>query len=178
MNVRALRLPDDVAELSRLDVASTAATVLDVESTPAGFTIVETPAPEPLRKDHEFLADVTGTDRAWTEGFVACEEGRVIGFAATGFSRWNRRQVLWHLYVDRAHRGRGAARALLHHVTNRALRNGARHVWLETQNTNTPAVHAYRAMGFDLVGLDRTLYDGDAAGETALYLAKPLVAYD
>ncbi|MBB3049223.1 ribosomal protein S18 acetylase RimI-like enzyme [Prauserella isguenensis] len=63
-------------------------------------------------------------------------------------------------------------------MTNRVLRNGARHVCLETQNTNTPAVHAYRAMGFDIVGLDRTLYDGDAAGETALYLAKPLVAHD
>ncbi|MBB3049224.1 hypothetical protein FHS23_000219 [Prauserella isguenensis] len=44
---------------------------------------------------------MTSTDRAWTEGFVACEDGRVIGFAATGFSRWNRRQALWHLYVDR-----------------------------------------------------------------------------
>lgn len=38
----------------------------------------------------------------------------------------------------------------------------------------TLAVRAYQAMGFDLVGLDRTLYDDDATDETAVYLARRL----
>ncbi len=57
---------------------------------------------------------------------------------------------------------------------DRGRRNGARELWLETQNTNMPAVRAYRVMRFDLVGLDRTLYDGVVAHETALYFARSL----
>lgn len=43
----------------------------------------------------------------------------------------------------------------------------------KAQNTTTPAVRANQAMGFALVGLDQTLYDGDASHETALHLAGP-----
>lgn len=175
MNVRPLRLPDDVEALSHLDVVSTADTVLNVVTTATGFSFTETPASVPLSKNHEFLADVTSADREWADGFVAYDVANITGFAATGYSRWNRRQVLCHLYVDCAHRGRGIARELVEHVLNRGRANGARQVWLETQNTNTPAVRAYQAMGFEIVGLDRTLYDGDTAHETALYMAKPLV---
>lgn len=176
VNIRPLCLPDDVEALSHLNVASTADTVLNVAATATGFSFTETPVSLPLSKNHDFLADVTSADRQWADGFVACDGAHITGFAATGYWRWNRRQVLWHLYVDRAHRGRGIARGLVEHVLNLGRANGARQVWLETQNTNTPAVRAYQAMGFEIVGLDRTLYDGDTAHETALYLAKPLVS--
>jgi len=78
------------------------------------------------------------------------------------------------LYVHRACRRRGAARALLQVVESAARHQGARQVWLETQNVNLPAVHAYQALGFEIVGLDRTFYDGALAHEVALFMAKPL----
>lgn len=174
MEIRALHLPDDLEGLSRLNVVSSANTVLEVATTTCGFEITEAPVSTPITKDHAFLAEVTAADRLWTDGYVALDGQSVLGFAATAYQRWNRRQLLCHLYVDAAHRGRGIGRTLVEHTMTRGQTNGARHLWLETQNTNTPAVRAYQAMGFDLVGLDRTLYDGDTAHETALYLARPL----
>lgn len=167
-------MPSDLEGLAQLDVASTSNTVLDVVSTEDGFAFRERTLPVPTVKNHEFLAEVTAAERAWTDGYVAVAGTCLLGFAATGLQRWNRRQVLWHLYVDRAHRGRGHGRALVERVVRLGRDNRARCLWLETQNTNVPSVRAYQAMGFDLVGLDRTLYDGDVAHETALYLAKAL----
>lgn len=174
MEIRSLRLPDDLDGLSRLTVAARSSTVLEVVTTDSGFQLTETPVPAPLMKDQDFLGEVTAADRHWTEGYVAVDGQSIVGFAATAYERWNRRQILCHLYVDAGCRGRGVGRALVEHAMARGRANGARHLWLETQNTNVPAVRAYQAMGFELVGLDRTLYDGEAAHETALYLARPL----
>lgn len=174
MEIRSLQLPDDIDALSRLETTSTSTTVLNVVATPAGLGLTEVGAPAPIVKNHQFVADLTDPQRPWTDGYVAVEGGDVVGFAATVYHEWNRRQVLWHLYVARGHRGAGFGRALLERVLDVARFNGARHLWLETQNTNASAVKAYLAMGFQLVGLDSSLYDGANANETALYLAKSL----
>ncbi|WP_051342328.1 GNAT family N-acetyltransferase [Pseudonocardia spinosispora] len=174
MGIRSLRVPEDIQALSHLGTASHAGTVFRVSATSKGFQLTEQSIPRPLIKNHEFVTEVTDPDRRWTDGFVAVEGTSIVGFAATGYQRWNRRQVLWHLYVDHLHRARGIGRRLIEHVMFAGRNNGARHLWLETQNTNVLAVRAYQAMGFELVGLDRTLYDGDYAHETALYFAKPL----
>lgn len=34
-------------------------------------------------------------------------------------------------------------------------------------------MHAYQALGFEIVGLDRTFYDGALAHEVALFTAEP-----
>ncbi len=45
------------------------------------------------------------------------------------------------------------------------------------QDVNAPAIAAYRAMGFELCGLDRLLYRSTPAeGETALFMARELAA--
>ena len=112
----------------------------------------------------------------WTIGLVAVDEkDRVIGFVAAEFRAWNRRLVLWHLYVDRQFRGKGVARNLVDavqlHAEQRA--QAALHIWLETSNLNVPGVKAYGQMGFHLSGLDTTLYDGTSAeGEFALFLSR------
>lgn len=174
MDIRPLRLPDDIDGLSRLDAGSTSDTVIEVVTTPTGFGLTEVSAPTPITKDHRFLAGLTDPERPWTDGYVAVEGNDAIGFAATVYYRWNRRQVLWHLFVDRDHRGLGVGRALVEYVLEVARGNGARQLWLETQDTNAPAVAAYQALGFRVVGLDRTLYDSPYADETALYLARPV----
>jgi len=174
VEVRPVNLLTDVDALSRLDAAFTTDVIVHVEPVQAGWQLTEVPVTAPVTKTNSFAAELTSTDRRWTDDVVAVEGGRIVGFAATSYQAWNRRQILWHLYVDRPHRGRGVSRTLLEAVTDMGRRNGARQLWLETQNVNIPAVRAYRALGFQLVGLDTSLYDGDVAHETALYFARPI----
>lgn len=121
------------------------------------------------------LDDLRSPDRPYDVGWVAVDGGRIIGFAATSFQAWNRRLVLWHLYVDTPARGQGLARRLVGAARAHGAALGARHVWLETSSLNTPGVAAYEAMGFSLTGADLTLYDGTPAeGETALFFSRPV----
>jgi hypothetical protein len=52
----------------------------------------------------------------------------------------------------------------------------ARCLWLETQNTNYPAIQFYHRAGFRICGLDESLYDpqGPGRGEVAVYFAREL----
>ncbi|MGC8488463.1 MAG: hypothetical protein ACP5QO_09645 [Clostridia bacterium] len=48
-------------------------------------------------------------------------------------------------------------------------------MWLEVSNLNVPAINAYEALGFTVVGLDTSLYRGTRArGEVALFMARDL----
>ena len=53
---------------------------------------------------------------------------------------------------------------------------GARCLWVETQNVNYPAIQFYRQVGFQLCGLDESLYDPEGPGrnEIALFFAREL----
>lgn len=174
MKVRPLRLPEDLDPLRELDATSRSETVLEVTATDHSFVLTEVAAPAPVVTCHDFVSELTEPDPMWTHAWVAVDGDRVLGIASVAYHRWNRRQILWGLYVDAPHRGRGIGRALVEVALDDAATNGARQLWLETQSTNVSAVRAYRAMGFELVGLDRTLYDGVVAGETALYFARPV----
>lgn len=101
-------------------------------------------------------------------------DGRVCGFAATSYQAWNRRLVLWHLYVAPEHRRRGVARTLLGAAGDVGRRRGARQLWLETQDVKLPAVRAYQRLGLQVCGFDTTLYDGDVVTEVALFMSVPL----
>jgi ribosomal protein S18 acetylase RimI-like enzyme len=61
-------------------------------------------------------------------------------------------------------------------VTAAARDAGTRCIWLETSNLAWPAIQFYRKMGFELCGLDQSLYDpaGTSGNETALYFMLPL----
>jgi len=88
---------------------------------------------------------------------------------------WNRRAVVWHLYVDRTCRRRGIGRRLLGVALEAAAEAGARTAWLETSNVNVPGTRAYERLGFDLCGLHTTLYESTPAeGEVALFLLRRL----
>ena len=114
-------------------------------------------------------------ERPWSHGFVAEDGGVCVGFAAAVFEPWNKRLVLWHLYVQPSARGRGTARRLVERVADLGHDLGARHIWLETSNLNVPGVAAYRALGFSLTGIDATLYDSTPAeGEIALFFSRPI----
>ncbi len=112
----------------------------------------------------------------WDEAHVAVDQGRVVGFTATQFAAWHRRQGIQHLYVSPDWRLRGVGQALVATVKVIAIRNRASHLWLETSNVNVLAVRAFRRMGFELCGLDLTFYKGTPEhDEVGMLMSQDLV---
>jgi ribosomal protein S18 acetylase RimI-like enzyme len=172
--VRAAVLPQDAAGVAAIDTSFTTHQVYDVDVSGNAIRLTLRNLPGPLSK-HFPLDDLESPTRPYDQAWVAVDDGRIIGFAATSFEPWNRRLVLWHLYVDPPHRGRGIARRLLEEANRRGADCGARHLWLETSSFNAPGFAAYRALGFSLAGVDLTLYDGTPAeGEIAVFFSRSL----
>ncbi len=172
--VRNAILPQDAAGIAALDTSFTTGQVYDVEVAGEDIRLNLRSLDTPLTK-HFPLDDLDDPERPYDQAWLAVENAAVVGFAATSFASWNRRLVLWHLYVDPARRRRGIARELLRSVDAHALARGARNIWLETSSLNAPGVAAYRSLGFALSGVDLTLYDGTLAqGEVALFFSRPV----
>ena len=136
-----------------------------------GFALRKTAMPE--RTKRFWVYDLDRPDRDWDEAHVAEEAGRIVGFVATSWQFWNRRVVLWHIYADRSVRGRGLGHALISRVYERARRQNALAIFLETSNFNVPGISWYARQGFVPGGLDTTLYSGVAGAEEAgIYMVK------
>ena len=174
--IRPVRLREDRAALIALDRSFTADRVYRIARTAHSFTLEESVAQPALRKDFP-LANDLGDARTWEQGVVAERDGTLIGFAAWTHRRWNRRTELWHLYVAPQARQHGIGRALVEAVTAAARTAGMRGIWLETSTVAYPAIRFYQRVGFELCGLDVSLYDpaSVSAGETALYFYRPLL---
>jgi ribosomal protein S18 acetylase RimI-like enzyme len=172
--VRPAVLPQDAARIASIDTAFTTDHVYDVDVEGFAIRLMPRALTAPVTKRFP-LDDLENPERPYDRAWVAMDDGCCVGFAATSFAAWNGRLVLWHLYVNPTHRGRGVARQLLRSVEAAAVEYGARHIWLETSSVNAPGVAAYRALGFSLTGADLTLYDGTPAeGETALFFSRGL----
>ncbi len=174
--IRPVELALDRAQLARLDTSFSTTLIYRVVAQPLGFTLEETRSAA-LHK-HFPLDDDLDAERSWQHGFVATDGARIVGFVALHLEQWNRRAVIWHLYVAPEQRGCGIGRALLQQATQLARAEHMRCLWLETSNLNHPGIQFYRRVGFSLCGLDTTLYDpqGPAADEIALYFACPLAS--
>ena len=167
----------DRAAVRSLDRSYTTETVYDVQREPQALVLVERTLTEPLTRTppigDELDSDRPGWDVAWVATPLGSPGDALVGFAATSYQRWNRRQAVQHLYVSQDSRRQGVARALLGHIAADASAHGAIHVWLETSNLNYPAIRAYRRIGFEICGLDLCLYEGtESAGEVAVYLSR------
>lgn len=165
---------DDRQLVAALDVVTQVDSMAIVQLTEGRFTWSESPLPTARTKRHELAGYLDEAPRSWDEGFVAVVDARVVGFAATSLSTWNRRLVLEHMYVDRAARGRGVGTALLQAAMSGHGARGAQHVWLETQTDNVPAMRAYERMGFRVVGLDQSMYGDRPGAGTAVFMSQPL----
>jgi GNAT superfamily N-acetyltransferase len=171
--IRPAKLPDDIDAILALDISYDTDVIFGARFDDGLIALEEVRLDAPIHKSFP-LNDLHDPIMPWTIGLVAVDDdGRVIGFVAAEFRAWNRRLVLWHLYVDRQARGKGVARRLVEAIQAQAKRAGALHIWLETSNLNVPGVKAYGQMGFHVSGLDATLYDGTSAqGEFALFLSR------
>lgn len=160
--------------LRRLDTSFVTTAVHQVLANEDGFVLRERTVGAPLRKRYDLTEGVTVGSAPWDLYAVAVVDADPVGFMATTYERWNGRQVLNELHVAPAYRRRGLARELLGMVRVTARDNGAREIWLETQNVNVAAVRAYRRLGFTLTGVDTTRYLPPYDDEVALFMSAPV----
>jgi GNAT superfamily N-acetyltransferase len=118
--VRTAILPQDAPGIAGLDTAFTTRQVFDVAVAGEEIRLNLRTLDVPLTKRFP-LDDLQDADRPYDQAWVAVEDATIVGFAATSYASWNRRLVLWHLYVDPTHRRRGIAGTLLRAVDAHAI---------------------------------------------------------
>jgi GNAT superfamily N-acetyltransferase len=161
----------DAAAVLRMDTSFETDRIYTLRRDADALHLEQAAAPSVKRFPIDLASD------GWDEGYVALRDGEVRGFVAVGLSAWNRRMIVSHFYVDRAHRRLGAGRELMRVAMAWGREVGAQTAWVETSNVNVPGIRAYRRFGFELCGFDATLYDGTPArGEFAVFLSRAIGA--
>jgi ribosomal protein S18 acetylase RimI-like enzyme len=175
IEIRPAHVERDAELIRSLDMSFETAAILDVQTDDRAFRLVEKKVDPPLSKT--FDLGRLDAPHEWERVWLALDGEEAVGVVATQDDSWNRRLIIWHLYVNPSHRRRGVARQLLDAALVAARETGARTAWLETSNLNLPAVRAYERLGFRICGLDTSLYNATPAeGEVALFLCRPLMA--
>ncbi len=170
--IRPAHLPQDAPAIAAIDTSFSSDQYWRVEHVDESFRLELVDRPQFVRAFAVY--DLHQDVRDWEDGFVAEQGGRICAFAAGGYQFWNRRYVLWHLYVAPECRRSGMGTALLRRILAQAQGKSAVSLWLETSNLNAPAIAWYRAHGFAFAGLDLALYDGSGRGdEIGVYLMRP-----
>lgn len=120
--------------------------------------------------------------RAIEQGFSlgAYEEERLVGIALAAPHWWNRSLWVWEFHVAELHWGRGIGRRLMEALADRARAADLRVIVCETQNTNVPAIAFYRAVGFEIEGVDLSYYANDdvTQGEVAIFMKRKLTVQE
>jgi len=110
----------------------------------------------------------------------AYEGDRLVGLLIAERRNWNKTLWIWEFHVRKERRGQGIGRRLMEEAAARAGRAGLRVMVAETQNTNVPAIRAYRALGFEVGSVDLSYYtnhdtDLDRPGaEVAVFMKRKL----
>jgi ribosomal protein S18 acetylase RimI-like enzyme len=171
VSVRPANWTEDADEIRAIDTAFTTDRVYRFGRERGGFGFaLPLLTRAPLTKSYPLPESDPGPG-----SFVAVIDGEIAGFAQVEPPAWNGRAAVPHLYVSAPQRGRGLGTELVEALADHARADGARCLWLETQNVNHPAVQFYLATGFYLCGLDESFYDPvENPGEFALFFSRPL----
>lgn len=151
--------------------------------TPAGVTIsLELhPLQQPYVKTWETTPAELRRYRTYLEqGFSlgAFEGDRLIGLAIAEPQRWNNTLWVWEFGIDPDYRRQGVGQRLMQALAEKAQSAEMRAVVCETQSTNAPAIHFYRAMGFEVEGIDLSYYTNeDIHGEVAIFMKLKLAPH-
>ena len=174
--IRSARWPQDISLLSEMDTSFTTERIYRPVQEGLSFRLVEEAVHPPLRKQYVFDPSDPDERQNWQYTALAEANGALAGFAAAQYVAWNRRVVLWHLYVVPCYRHCGVGTRLLEAISIFASSVQARCVWLETQNVNYPAIQFYKQNGFAFCGFDTSLYDPHnlEQAETALFFSRPV----
>ncbi|MGC5771636.1 GNAT family N-acetyltransferase [Paenibacillus pabuli] len=102
--------------------------------------------------------------------------GSLIALALVEPQHWNNTMMIWHFQVNEKYIRKGYGRLLINKVNEIAKENGFRAITLETQNTNVPAIHFYMQCGYQIEGIDVSLYTNNDSHneEIALYMRKKI----
>jgi len=103
---------------------------------------------------------------------AAYEKEQIVGLALCEPRTWNGTLWIWEFHVDESHRRRGIGRRLMEALAEKSRNEGFRALGLETQNTNTPAIAFYRALGFEIEAIDLSFYTNSDVddGEVAIFM--------
>lgn len=176
LTVRSAQWPQDEVVLSAIDTGFETEQIYVLVREELSARLVEKTITPSLRKQYPFDPASSEERQNWDFTAIAEAEGQLAGFAAAQYVAWNRRVILWHLYILPAYRRRGVGTQLLNALETFAQSVRARCLWLETQNINYPAIQFYLQSGFTFCGFDNTLYDPETLihEEIALFFARPL----
>lgn len=150
----------------------------DTEKT--SFSLEYVPLSQPYVKRYDFPdEDTLGHYRQVLKdgfSFGAYAETSLIGLLIAEPQRWNHSLWVWEFHVAEGFRGQGIGKKLMEQAVSLARSAGLRIVVCETQNTNVPAIRAYRALGFRVEGVDISYYTNQdyPDGEVALFMKRRL----
>ena len=117
-------------------------------------------------------------ERAVARGYslAAYEGDELVGLAIAEPQDWNSSLWVWEFHVAKGRQRRGIGRRLMEALAKGARAAGLRVIVCETQNTNVPAIAFYRAVGFDLEGVDLSYYSNvdKLKGEVAVFMKRKL----
>ena len=173
MTIRPICSPQEAKPLFSLDTTFSTSYIFRVICGGFTFTLREELVTPPIQKSFP-LSDLSNDVLPSDHTFLAEDEGGVAGFASMRVETWNNRSILRHLYVATNYRRRGVGRLLVEAISLRADSIGSRCLWVETQNVNFPAIQFYLSLGFELCGLDTSLYDpaDKSTAEVGLFFAR------
>ncbi len=88
---------------------------------------------------------------------------------------WNNSVWIEKLHVADEFKHRGVGSLMMKEFVRLAGMQNYRIIYLETQNTNYPAIQLYKKNGFEITGIDLKLYDGkENLNEVAIFMTKNL----
>ncbi len=82
---------------------------------------------------------------------VAEENGKIVGTVIGGFD--GRRGLIYHLAVDRAHRGQGWGRALMAEAERRLVDKGCLRAYLLVKPENLDVIEFYGQLGWEAMSV-------------------------
>jgi ribosomal protein S18 acetylase RimI-like enzyme len=171
---------DDLHRLVRGYVADATYHVHKTESGEAfTLTLELVPLSRPYVKQFELDAETVAMyQAALPKGFSfgAYDGDQCAGIALAEPHYWNNSLWVWEFHVAATHQRQGIGRRLVAALAQQGRAARLRTVICETQNTNVPAIHFYRQMGFQIEGIDISYYSNNdyPDGEMAIFMKKRL----
>lgn len=167
------RIADGYLSLERYEVSRTATR----EWTALTLNLVA--LEKPYVKQWEWNAEdlhhyASMIDEGFSVGAFAGDE--LVGIGLAERRAWNATLWIWEYHVHRDWRRQGIGRQMLQALEQLARDAELRVIGLETQNTNVPAIDAYRRMGFEVEGIDLSFYTNTDTldGEVAIFMKRML----
>jgi ribosomal protein S18 acetylase RimI-like enzyme len=90
--------------------------------------------------------------------FGAYINEHLVGILIVSEIKWNNSLWIENILISQEYRGKGIGEALLSKLMILASEKNIRIIGLETQNTNYPAIQFYKKHGFEIDGVDFSLY--------------------